>query len=336
MGWGEDNTIDNETLMIGFSYSLDADGSYGWYNELIANKMAEDISCATTANFNPWVGVQWEIYDAISTRNSSILKMIPRCHVAQPPSFTEDDICNPEKVDSWLARRKNAAGNWAIDMLRDALEINKKYFPKLPANANEKEYKAWLAAWLNTILEDDNLWRKIANARIQLSDGIRILRDTFTVVEERKMPDSKATLTMFQRRRVNRLMIDTLCNVEEAYLRAMPYLSTQGVLNELLQKVENEGREIIRVRIYGNPVHVERCAKQFFRTASQRKWPISRSNIYVVMVTNKPDDPNDCWNNAKRYLWEVNSNNWKEKTAQEWCRSLESWNAYNQEISVLK
>ena len=78
--------------MIGFSYSLGTDGAPGEYNKTIPDLMARDYadaiaSCVTNP---PWVGMQWEIWDALD--GNQFQDTVPELRVAAPPRFTEKDI----------------------------------------------------------------------------------------------------------------------------------------------------------------------------------------------------------------------------------------------------
>lgn len=56
-----------KTLLVGFAYSLMPDGSPGSYNQKIAKSMKEDMVMVNRKpeGEGPWVGMQWEIFDAL-------------------------------------------------------------------------------------------------------------------------------------------------------------------------------------------------------------------------------------------------------------------------------
>ena len=81
-------------LMIGFSFSLWPDSSPGRCNELIAKSMRADLARVSPRS-QPWVGVQWEIFDALADLNTLSFvaaRFVPERAIAGPACFYRADF----------------------------------------------------------------------------------------------------------------------------------------------------------------------------------------------------------------------------------------------------
>ena len=323
--WATESHIDVNTLMIGFSFSMETDGSFGKYNDWIAHKMLTDIQAGKEP---PWVAIQWEIYDALESAAPDVAARIPLSHVSAPPPFTMKDVGAPAELKKWLVADYD--GTWPGGALHKALKRASDSLFR-PRNDGDEEVRGWLVAALNGFLGDDECWRQCAG--VQLRGLVRTVGGRLWM-EERVIPRPDSKLGRFQRRRVNRLLVDALC--PPGLVSPMSYVSTQTVLDDLLGLAWAEGQRLDRVRVYGDPVHVDRCAKQFLRAAWQRCWPLRQGDVSVVMVRRADDTGPDTWSVEARADWELDPANWRPETAQEWCRNLANWNAYNGQPDVRK
>src|SRR5215210_5820230 len=84
------------TLVLGFAFSLTPEGLPGSYNDRIAEQLKEIISIARNheTSSRSWIGMQWEIFDAIEStwggQEKELLDLVPLSHIGAPPLFTKD------------------------------------------------------------------------------------------------------------------------------------------------------------------------------------------------------------------------------------------------------
>jgi hypothetical protein len=297
-----DPAIVKHLLLLGFSYSLTPDGSAGSYNERIALSIRADLHKAHKAGTLPWTGIQWEIYDAIGKHDEwdsfKAAKLIPKSHVAAPPKFEASEI----KDSAGFANLLKSGSTKAARQLHDQLE-------KLGGNLDDPTLDATeLASYLNRLLDDRNSFRHY-EGNLELHDLHRIQLGAIGT-EKRTLPQSGAYpngLREFQARRVNRLIVESICP-DDSILKRGEYLSTKGVLDLLLPQVEQDGFEVKYILVYGHPQHSPRCRCQTIRSLEARGWTLPEFNVYDV---HEGQD------------WP-----WDSTTAQVWCRSLKNWQDY--------
>ena len=241
--------------MIGFSYSLAPDGSPGSYNERIAKSIRAHLRKAPEEAL-PWVGIQWEIYDAIVEHDKSdrfkAAPLIPESHIAAPPTFKRDDI---KDFDAFVDLLRSGPTKAARTLCKQ-LQMRGCNLASSTLNVDE------LTSFLNKLLDDRDMFRHYQGT-LELHDLHRIQLGAIGT-EKRTLPQPDAYpegLRKFQARRINRLIIEAVCP-DDSILRRGRYLSTQGVLDLLLPQVKQDGREIQYVFVYAHPQHSPRCRKQ--------------------------------------------------------------------------
>jgi len=307
-----DQKVSRCTLMIGFSFSLAPDGAPGTYNEKIAQGIREELKKANHQN-GPWVGVQWEIYDAIeeldqeSNDNFKAIDFIPETHVVAPPLFQAEDFKNVEAIINLIRRGATHVLRTLRGKLEELLEQvgYASFDDALPLLDARK-----LALFLNRLLEERKFFEDFVGD-VELHDLHRSGLGSLGV-EKRVMPNPNSYqegLRRFQARRVNRLIIEAIIPDPEILKRGQ-YLSTQGVIDQLLSQVEREEREIQYVLVYGHPEHSPRCRRQLIETAWERGWKLEVNDVI------------DVYNEQQR-RWK-----WDPETAQMWCRSKKNWDDY--------
>jgi hypothetical protein len=212
-------------LMIGLSYSLDADGSPGYYNKVIAGLMEADYRALAEERPNSalWLGMQWEIWDALDGRD--VQKVVPLTQVASPPRFSEADIRNTGAKD--------------LNRLLTWLES--------PATVHADMVKV-----LNGVLDDGNFATHFQELQLPVLQrgGHRLIW-----VEERLVP-RKFPLTRFQTWRVNRLIVERL---SPNGINVGQYLGARAVFKMLFEQVATKGDVIQEVWLYAHPEHFPAC-----------------------------------------------------------------------------
>ena len=250
----------------------------------------------------PWAGMQWEIYDAMVKHDEwdsfKAAPLIPKSHVAAPAKFEPDEIRNPAAFVDLLKSGATKAARELHDQLKTlGCDL---FDPTLDA--------ARLTSYLNGLLEDRSSFRRY-DGTLEFHDLHRIQLGAIGT-EKRTLPQSGAYpngLREFQAKRVNRLIVESICP-DDSILKRGEYLSTQGVLNLLLPKVKQDGREIKCVFVYGHPQHSPRCRNQTIQSLKAHGWTLLESGVYGI---HEGQD------------WP-----WDSTTAQVWCRSLENWQDY--------
>jgi hypothetical protein len=212
-------------LMIGLSYSLGPDGSPGYYNKVIAGLMEADyaVLAANHPDSAPWLGMQWEIWDALEGRD--LQKAVPLEQVALPPRFAEADIRNPG----------------AKDLIRLLTSLNAQ---KTPLSET--------VAALNGVLEDRNFAKRFRGLQLP---ALQRTGHRFVWAEERRIPD-EFPLKRLQTWRVNRLIVERLC---PAGINPGQYLGARAVFKMLLGQVAAVGDTVEEVWLYAHPEHFPAC-----------------------------------------------------------------------------
>jgi hypothetical protein len=134
-----------ETVILGFAFGMTKKGRPGKSNEDMANIIQEYINEKRYAEWNK-VFVQWEIADALQDHH------IPLDNIANPPSFTSNDVINPIELTKKLYRRETHLLNYVYNSLpKDVQHVIEQQ-----KDASEKqrveELIAALVAGLNSIL----------------------------------------------------------------------------------------------------------------------------------------------------------------------------------------
>ncbi len=332
-------------LVLGFAYSLKPDGDPGLYNRILAQTIITDW-----AGRNSWIGVQWEIRDAMSDPqlypdlSNQLNQRIPQTTLllnrldSLPISSNLQDVhiappCDPivaprdgeDRVD-WRTFRQRLLdslgpnGDPAVaelakavaEMAKEVGYIGPDHAAVLRAAIYSSEQ---VAVYLNRLIQErkdfhQKFWHNKA-AILELHDRHR---PDFGPVgfEKRELPAQRRNLGLYQNQRVNRLIIDAICP-ERKILPEPGYLSTRGVLQHLFNEMPNRGRDFDRVFIYGSPVHSARCKRQFIEFAWSVGWPVDPN---IVSPIYRGNDMSACG-----WIWD-------EETAQVWCRSKVGWDAY--------
>lgn len=287
-------------IVIGFSFGIRPDGSPGACNEEIAKRMSETLlACHDRASARPWVGMQWEIFDALDQANllhRIIKELVSVQHVAPPPSFELADFAHPDSIARPLVKPSTPAERTLSRMIHHA-----DVTPPEPARLMDA---------FNRLLSDRALYERFED-RLDLRDLHRPEKGLIGL-EKRQMPNSKsypAGLRLFQARRINRLILETLFG--EDVLRRGKYLNTLGVARHCFRELRAESREIERVFIFAHPEHVDWCWKNVAKAAGEVGYNLSEHNV--------------VFGNASQ--WE-HGTLWDRESAQVWCRSPENFRSY--------
>jgi hypothetical protein len=296
-----DPTVANSAVLVGFSYSLAPDGSPGSYNEQIAQSIRADLQKAIKAGGNPWVGMQWEIYDAIVEYDrQDTFKAAPSIsndHVAPPPKLRPADLKPAAFVELLDSEATEALLELRAELLNSGCNL---------ANAARDAYE--LTARLNTLLGDRRRFSRY-RGKLELHDLHRTHLGAVGT-EKRILPDEKGYregLREFQAVRVNRLILEALCP-DSSVLSPGQYLSTKGVLDLLLPQVTRTDTQIKYIFVYGHPQHSPRCWRQTSQSLQDYKIDVPESHVFDVHAGQE---------------WR-----WDDQTAQVWCRSLGNWRDY--------
>lgn len=307
--------VPRNTLLIGFAYSLTPDGSPGRYNRALAESIKNDIDSGMD---DAWIGMQWEIYDALeelyAERGESVpADIVPLSLVATPPPFSSSEIGDPNKFVAFINRSETAP----VTALRHKLvnvitSVGHTDLQNIRA-PNGEILKEMVAAYLNAMLHDPFFYQSFAE-EVKLQPLVRQAKDR-EWREERVMPtgdDYPNGLRRFQRQRVNRLIIEAI--IPKDILKRGGYLSTRGVLDQIIPGIGRAGRDVTTVRVYGHPAHRPRCRRQFLEYVWNKGWPLSSDQVTFGHMNE---------------FWDPN-------TAQEWCRSRDAWNQYEKDPGRLK
>ena len=231
-------------LMIGFSFSVWPDSSPGRCNDWIARSMRADLA-QVGPHSRPWVGVQWEIYDALADLNTLSLaaaQFVPEHAIAGPACFYRADIRDGRGLMELLRDGRFPA----VRRLAESLKIGPD--PQTPPDS------AQLCAALNDIIDDRWLFDAF-DGLVELADlDRRIDRPelSFLGTEKRKLPTKGLYpngLRKFQARRVNRQLIEAI--VPERILARNECLDTGQVARHVLGTLDVSS--IGTVWVYASP-----------------------------------------------------------------------------------
>jgi hypothetical protein len=291
-------------LMIGFSFSLWPDSSPGRCNEWIARSMRADLA-RVSVHSQPWVGVQWEIYDALADLNTfsfAAAQFVPERAIAGPACFYRSDI----RDGAGLIALLRDEGFPAVRRLAESLKITRE--------AQTPPDPAQLCTALNHLLDDPRLFEAF-DGLVELADlDRRIDRPelSFLGTEKRRLPTRgfyPQGLRKFQARRVNRLLIEAI--VPERILARGEYLNAGQVARHVLGTLDVP---LIRsVWVYAHPYHRDRCKQTTLGALRERGWIGGDDDLQF-------GDDAAAWDAI--HTWDADS-------AQVWCRSRENWEAYS-------
>lgn len=334
-------------LVLGFAYSLTPEGAPGLYNRILAQTIITDW-----VGKNPWIGVQWEISDAMDDpqlyndlinelkqhkpqTNALIERLksnasrsdLPPVHATPPCKPISSKRQDKDVLDWRLFRQRlqkslDVNGDPAVAVLAKTIagivrqvgytDTNDKVMLQEAICSAEQ-----LAVYLNRLIQTEQDFHKrfwLNNeAMLELHDR---QRENFGPVgfERRELPANDRSLGKYQNQRVNSLIIEAICP-DSSILPKPDYLSTRGVLQHLFGEMRNSGQnfDFDRVFIYGSPVHSARCKRQFVEFAWSVGWSVDPSQVTIIYLG---EDMSDCG-----WIWD-------KKTAQVWCRSKTAWLAY--------
>lgn len=339
------NDLTTHTIYVGFAYSLNEDGSFGGYNEDIAKCMLD--SWHEEKGKPIWVGIQWEIYDALMSLNPKFVSWhVPVEHVAAPPLFREEDL----KVDGRVHKIRDMLDTICstdprkpiLEYLRDEIVKEVDQMPPqrasgIPAGLERIQHPDQLAALLDRIIVKGGFLDTVigANEELGLSFDYVKTKDCVEWLEKRRLPTASDGLGDFQRRRLSRVMLDFLFAEKLGDDIKSKYLNTVQVCRKIFDRVETENIEFDHVKIFGFPEHSPRCTSAALQTlwidgrqAEIAEVPIAGA-ISVTDVNNpsgtvdRVENPNrrlDRAGNLDSFPWK-----WYSNTAQTWCQSLEKW-----------
>jgi hypothetical protein len=291
-------------LMIGFSFSVWPDSSPGRCNEWIAKSMRGDLA-RSSAGSHPWVGVQWEIFDALEDLNTfsfAAARFVPERAIAGPPCFYPSDIRDGAGFVDLLREGKLPAVRTLAESLKTTLDA------QTPPDSAE------LCAGLNRLIDDRQLFEAF-DGLVELTDlDRRVERPelSFLGTEKRRLPTRglyPKGLRKFQARRVNRLLIEAI--VPEGILARGGYLDAGQVARHVLGTLDVP---LIRsVWVYAHPCHRDWCRQETLVALRERGWTGGDDSLQFG---------DDAANWDATHTWDADS-------AQVWCRSQKNWEAYS-------
>lgn len=331
-----EQVISRDSIVLGFAYSLTPEGFPGDYNEKLAAQLNGVISHSATQapDDRPWIGMQWEIFDAIESKwdNSiaDLREIVPLSHIGGPPLFEKEHVANvdtivrhlklcyddlqAEQSGKPLSNPSTQAGRALARKVAELLHCVGYAPESSSAILNAAMFdQIKVAQYFNQILEDNtfhqNFYGDDDQPFLEVHDLYRT--DLGSVgVENRRLPGREAKTGQFQRRRVNRFIIEAVFP-NETILKPGKYLSTRGVLDQVAGVIKREGeRRFVDAYVYGHPEHSPRCRRQLIESSWEANWNLLPGHVYDV-------------NKGKESEWE-----WDASTAQMWCRSKPNWDDY--------
>ena len=295
------------TLLLGFSYSLAPDGSPGSYNNEIASKLLDWVSNYSGPQDHLLLAAQWETVDALSKVYSG-----PLPFAVSPPSFEGKGILDADEFIRLIKKGETIGSRNLRDKLSELLtqvgyandqQDNHIIFDQAALNSER------LAIYLNRLLDDATFYQQF-QMNVELHDLIR--PDLGAVgFEVRQLPSGQENLLPFQTKRVNRLIIEAI--IPSNILKRGSYLSTHGVLEQVLTHFQDKLSQIEYVYVFGFPAHSPRCRRQTVEALWQAERYIDPTNVIDACFTHRK--------NWGQLPWDTN-------TAQIWCRSKQNWDDY--------
>lgn len=282
-------------LVIGYSFGISPTSAPGLLNERIAQHIAQDSKVTNTSRF---VGVQWEIEDALRriAPNSS------RDFVVAPVIFQE------EEIKGFLAKKNLDLNQFKNSVLGD--ETLKNVIASISLHQNPEDIFAFenrTVSYLNRLLHDTTLFREFSSLKLP---PLTKNKNGRRWEEIRTIPGpSSPDLGMYQAQRLNRLILESIVPV----FPTTKYVGTLDVADAVLANVWRQGLTIAHINIYGHPAHVGRCRLQTLETAWKLGLRLNLSQVDVVPCGKLDlEDPET----------------WDPDNAQEWIRSWDNWQSH--------
>ena len=257
-------------MMLGFAFSLEADGASGYYNCEIARSIEADYITLHKQGVNPWIGIQWEVYDALKSE-SIIREATPKEQISCPPEFEPCDI--RDVADADLLR------------LLKWLSSHYSYMKEINRNAEE------LAAGFNLLLEEEDFSQYFQNLELPTLQR-RGHRKIWT--EERAVPAYKH-LGIMQRRRVNRLIIEGLCpnargrTIDEIRVYAHP-LHMNACFSDIQSitrgRFEVKSLKDCCTQRWSGPLWTQETAQNWCR--DQEAWDLYQMDMHLYYTGKEP------------------------------------------------
>lgn len=267
-------------LIIGFSFSLHADGSPGLYNKVLAQYLlAQDVRAQIQAG--ACLHLQWEIAEAMYMEDPIAFKVLePHLQVTQPSLYGDGDV---QFSDLGFLDEGSS----------DQIALQQCYESAPGMNA---------LARMNHLLLDAQLFKRFPG--LALHDLTRPgLGDLFT--EHRALPKPEKYLEglgVFQRIRVNRLILSAVVN-DPAKLAPLPYISTKDVIDRALDLVQ--GRGATRIFVLAHPLHVGRCKRQLEAELTARRIADEFESVECA------DVKLTSWDKNSAQVWCRTEQNWQ-------------------------
>jgi hypothetical protein len=275
-------------LLVGYSFGISPHSAPGALNKRIAERLAQDLS---SAGNNRFVGVQWEVADALVLQgidpNRSCDCIVPP---AVPPFFCEDDIPNLNQLREVVRHQP------ALTHILETISLHSGWEDPLA-------FPNRAVSYLNRLLHDRSLFRQFQSLRLpplKKTKSGREWRETRAIP-----PTTGPDMEMYQAQRINRLILESIL-----FLPKANYIATYHVAETVLTEVCRCGLTIARVRVYGHPAHVERCRIQTVESAWKIGIRLNPSEVDVIPC----GDPQMAA-----------PENWDPDNAQEWVQSWDNW-----------
>lgn len=296
------------TLLLGFSYSRDPDGSPGSYNKDIATAMRQWIAERGGVGNDLLLAAQWEIVDALTSQSQDVHRFFS----INPPTFAASDVLDANRLVRLLLDGETAGARELSKLLCASLrrvgyeaDDNAGLFDCAGLNAER------LAIYLNGLLSDRTMYRGF-RPNVELHD-LHPKDKGALGFEARQMPLVDTPLLKFQTIHVNRLIIEAVIP-DEYVLKRSTYLNTQDVLGHVLDHFKDKLTSIQHVCVFGFSAHSPRCRRQTIESF----WKVGKMDIGAQNVEEfRPVHP-DYWESLQ----------WDRTTAQIWCRSLRNHRDY--------
>jgi hypothetical protein len=280
-------------LIIGFSFGLTSTSEPGKLNYRIAKEIRKSVG---TGNDNVFVGVQWEIEDALR-------RIDPKGwsdYVVEPPGFSEKEL-EPQKGNKKILNniKKEVTSN------NDLCQILEEISPYEDIN-RVFDFSDRTASYLNRLLQNTAMFRHFDNQQIK---DYKKKKNNKEWIEERTIPElSNPDLSIYQAQRLNRLIIENVipsCPVAK-------YIGSNDVANQVLMAIVNRGLNIARILIFGHPAHVERAKNQTIESAWRLKMRMNETQIEVIPCGNPVQDAKENWDDENAQHWIRSWSNWKD------------------------
>ena len=264
-------TSTSSERVLGFSYSLNPDGSPGSHNVTIARELGNRIAADHSAGLKPLLAAQWEIVGALGAMGTDY-----EGFAVPPPSF-----------DATGYPQKPADPNSVFDYA--ALNAER------------------LALYLNRFLEDSTFHEGFFGDA-ELHDLHRTQLGSLGI-EQRRMPAPSQSFLGFQKVRVNRLIIESIVP-NPAILKRGSYLSTHGVLERVLRHFGERLAHIDQVAVFGFPAHSPRCRRQTIEALWSVGRTINVTNVTDACGRPPEEWATLPWDPGTAQVWCRSRQNW--------------------------